>query len=264
MEDGFIKLSRKFADWEWYTDKNTKILFLHLLLNANWKDGRFKGRIIPKGSLVTSIKKLSLGADLTEREVRTALSHLVETGEIDKQTTSKFTVITINKWDEYQSSDKVKSGKRHSNDIQMTTIEEGKKERREEYIVVSKDTTCSTPSKKEVERIAASWNTLSDLGIKPVTKLTPGTRRYKNLCARMKQYSPEDVLGAIEKIKNSDFLLGRKKDFTITFDWFVKPNNFPKVFEGNYDNNDSGGDTARKEIPAWRKEWIEEHDSVGT
>ena len=258
MEDGFIKLSRKFADWEWYTDKNTKILFLHLLLHANWKDGRFMGRVIPKGSLVTSIKRLSLGADLTEREVRTALSHLVETGEIDKQTTSKYTVITINKWNEYQSSDKVKSGERHSNDIQTTTIEESKKERREEYTIVSKDTIRPSLNRENAERIVSEWNSLSDIGIKPLMKLSPQTKRYDNLSARVKQYGIDDVIKAIRKIRDSDFLAGRATDFMIKFDWFVKPNNFIKVLEGNYDNKEkaSSGD----DMPEWRKEWIKEHD----
>jgi len=257
MEDGFIKLSRKFADWEWYTDKNTKILFLHLLLHVNWKDGRFKGQIIPKGSLVTSIKKLSLGADLTEREVRTALSHLIETGEIDKQTTSKYTVITIKKWNEYQSSDKVKSGKRHSNDIQTTTIEEGKKERREEDTIVSKDTIRPSLPREDVIRVVDEWNGLSDIGIKPVTKLTPQTKRYDNLGARIKQYGIDDVLKAIRKIRNSDFLMGRSKDFMINFDWFVKPNNFIKVLEGNYDNREKPA--VSDDAPDWRKAWVREH-----
>ena len=44
---------------------------------------------------------------------------------------------------------------------------------------------------------------------------------------------------AIDNIKNSDYLQGKVNDWKITFDWFVKPNNFPKVLEGNYNNKSS-------------------------
>ena len=30
----YVKISRKILDWEWYTDINTKVLFLHILLKA--------------------------------------------------------------------------------------------------------------------------------------------------------------------------------------------------------------------------------------
>ena len=53
--------------------------------------------------------------------------------------------------------------------------------------------------------------------------------------ARLREYGKDAVLEAIENIKTSDFLQGKvKNDWTITFDWFVLPSNFPKVLEGNY------------------------------
>ena len=56
------------------------------------------------------------------------------------------------------------------------------------------------------------------------------------LRARIAEYGTDAVLEAIEKIRNSDFLKGQNaKGWIITFEWFVKPNNFPKVLEGNYD-----------------------------
>ena len=46
------------------------------------------------------------------------------------------------------------------------------------------------------------------------------------------------VLSAIEKIRASPFLKGaNRKNWVVTFEWFVRPNNFPKVLEGNYDEN---------------------------
>jgi hypothetical protein len=45
------------------------------------------------------------------------------------------------------------------------------------------------------------------------------------------------VLAAIGKVSRSAFLRGQnEKRWVITFDWLLKPNNFPKVLEGNYDD----------------------------
>ena len=55
------------------------------------------------------------------------------------------------------------------------------------------------------------------------------------LNARIKEYSEEGVLQAINNIKHSDFLKGQNKNsWVITIDWFLKPNNFIKVYEDNY------------------------------
>lgn len=111
--------------------------------------------------------------------------------------------------------------------------EEDKKE--DIIFTVSKDTVCST----DVQQIIDAWNSL---GLSKVTKMVPGKDRDRLLKARIKEYGTELILKAIENIRNSDFLLGKNKDgWTITFDWFIRPNNFPKVLDGNYDNKKGGG-----------------------
>ena len=89
-------------DWEWYHDKNTKILWIHILLKANFTIKRFEGRTIYAGQLVTSVRSLSEETKLSPREVRTALDHLKSTQEIKVEATNKFTVITIEKWRFFQ------------------------------------------------------------------------------------------------------------------------------------------------------------------
>lgn len=37
IEGGFIALHRSLLKWEWYTDENTKALFIHLLLTVNYE-----------------------------------------------------------------------------------------------------------------------------------------------------------------------------------------------------------------------------------
>lgn len=126
----YIKLNRKILEWEWWSDINTSRLFIYMLLKANWKDARFEGKLIPRGSFVSSIPKLSQETALTVREIRTAISHLKSTGEVTCKTYSKYTVFTVKNYCLYQSSDTQKdrqvTGKRHSNDMLTTTIEEKK------------------------------------------------------------------------------------------------------------------------------------------
>lgn len=105
-------------------------------------------------------------------------------------------------------------------------------EDKESILTVSKETVCRT----EVRRIVDKWNTLSEFGIKPIKKIRSGTKVFDRLCARVREYGIDDVLSTIDMIKDSDFLLGRVKDFTITLDWFSRPNNFQKVYNGNYSN----------------------------
>lgn len=249
---GYIKIDRKITEWEWYKNLNTKVVFFHCLLKANWKDGKFEGKIIKRGSFVTSIKKLSLELCLTEDEVRTAIKHLISTGELTKQTTNKYSVITVSNYELYQdvpeqfpnnsqTDTKQIPINSHSIPKQFPTIEErknirreeGKKERREEDILtVSNETVCQT----DVRRIIDRWNALSEFGIKPIKKIGNGTKVFERLCARVREYGIDDVLSTVDMIKDSDFLLGKVKDFTITLDWFSRPNNFQKVYNGNYSN----------------------------
>lgn len=121
------------------------------------------------------------------------------------------------------------------NSQNVSSNTQSKEEKSREDIIVSKDTIRQT----DVQRCVEAWNGLSDRGIKSISKMTSSSKRYQSLVARIKEYGVEDVLFAIDKIRDSKFLQGRtgsKRAWVITFDWFVLPNNFPKVLEGNYDD----------------------------
>ena len=83
------------------------------------------------------------------------------------------------------------------------------------------------------QRIVDAWNKAGLTGIK---EIKAGSNRYKMLNARLKEYGEEKIIEAIEKAKASPFLKGQnRKGWVITFDWFLKPDNFIKVLEGNFD-----------------------------
>ena len=101
--NGFIVLHRKLVDWEWYKKPSVKDVFIHLLLTANFVDGRFEGQLIKRGQLATSLPSLSAGTGLSLQQVRTALKHLSATGEITDNANRRYRVITVVKYDEYQN-----------------------------------------------------------------------------------------------------------------------------------------------------------------
>ena len=102
LDNGFIKLHRSITEWEWYTDINTKTLFLHLLLTVNIKESKYLGYKIPKGARVCSYAKLSEESGLSIQSVRTAINHLKLTGELTVSKTPKFSIISIENWGRYQ------------------------------------------------------------------------------------------------------------------------------------------------------------------
>lgn len=119
MTNGWIKLHRQFTDWEWYTDINVKVVFLHCLLSANHELKKWRGVEIKQGQFITSLEHLAIEVGLTIQQVRTALKKLKSTSEITCETTSQYSIITINKWNEYQT-DNTQDNKQITNDKQTS------------------------------------------------------------------------------------------------------------------------------------------------
>ena len=111
---------------------------------------------------------------------------------------------------------------------------------------ISYDMVCCT----DVQRIIDAWN---GLGLGQVRKIVQGTQREQLLKKRIRDYGVDEVLRAIENVRNSAFLNGNNsKGWIITFDWFIKPNNFPKVLDGNYkSSNGSKLDETYSMIERW-------------
>ena len=109
-----------------------------------------------------------------------------------------------------------------------TQVRLGKDRLGKDNNTISKDIVSST----KVQPIIEAWNSL---GLQKIISINQNTNRYKLLNARLNEHGIENVLKAIENIKNSSFLKGQNnKNWTVTFDWMIKPNNFIKVLEGNY------------------------------
>ena len=86
--------------------------------------------------------------------------------------------------------------------------------------------------------------TISESGsvIKEIRQLTE--RRKLAIQARARENGKESLMEVIKQAAKSDFLNGRNdRGWVADFDWLMRPNNFVKVLEGNYNNN--GNDRRR-------------------
>lgn len=87
------------------------------------------------------------------------------------------------------------------------------------------------------DNVMRFWNhTMIDpIAIPTIAKMTPKRRSMVN--ARVKEFGINAVYKAIHRASESSFLNGGgSKGFIADFDWVFRPNNFPKVLEGNYDD----------------------------
>lgn len=112
-----------------------------------------------------------------------------------------------------------------------------------EFITSSGEDVCPTGvGRGDIKTIIEAWNSLN---LNPIRDIKPNTTRRQLLNGRLSNYSLSDVLQAIENVRCSEFLNGQNKNgWTATFDWFVKPTNFQKVLDGNYDNRRSPAATS--------------------
>ncbi len=215
--------------WEWYDDINTKVVFLHLLLTVSIEDSKWHGITVKRGSQVSSYAVLSKETKLTERQVRTSISHLEMTGEVTRQKHPNFTVFTVNNYDKFQQVTGQATDQRQGNDKAAT-------DQRQQYKKIKED-------KRNKEDITV--NQIVDLYheiCKSYPKLrTLSEKRRKAIRARLRVYSIKDFKTIFEYAQNSDFLKGSNNvNWSADFDWMMQDANFAKILEGKYNGKRNG------------------------
>lgn len=74
---------------------------------------------------------------------------------------------------------------------------------------------------------------MEDKSIPAIKRLTP--KRKGLLAEILTEYSKDDIAMVIKKAAASSFLNGGSGGFKASFEWIFKPDNFLKIFEGNFD-----------------------------
>lgn len=240
--DKRIKKLRSIAGGDTYTIIYLKMQLLSL---------KNEGKLFFEGVEDDFVSELALDLDEEVENVKITVNFLMKNGMLELNNTDEYLLTEVPETigSETAGAERVRKFRNNKKALQCNTnvtecntevdkeieSELDKESNGEtEIFTVSKDTV----SRTDVQRAVEEWNSLAVYGLKPVSKLTSGTKRAKCLNARIKEYGIDEVLAAIERIKNSDFLKGNNKSgWMITFDWFVLPNNFPKVHDGYYENS---------------------------
>ena len=152
--NGYILIHRKLLNWQWYKDSNTLHLFIDLLLDANYEDTKVGFQVIKRGQCLTSLKRIHENTGLTYQQIRTSLGKLEKSGEINKQTTNKYSIITINKYNDYQELNKQITNKQQTNN--NIIIKNNKNNKYKESI--SKDIPKKVFKKPSIEEIQKYCN----------------------------------------------------------------------------------------------------------
>lgn len=100
-------------------------------------------------------------------------------------------------------------------------------------------------AKIDFAAIKEYWNTKHDQSGSVMRRLTlMSDQRKCNVRSMIREYGGDVqmVYKAIDKAMASDFMNGKNgKGWVASFDWMMCPSNFPKVLEGNYDNEQPAG-----------------------
>lgn len=125
MGNGWIKLHRKLVDKGYYKKSSYVHLWIHLLMSANHESKEFlwNGSLImvKEGQFITGRDQLSEATGIHRSSVERILKVLEIEHQIEQQKTTKYRLITILNWKEYQKEDSKSSNKRATNEQQAST-----------------------------------------------------------------------------------------------------------------------------------------------
>lgn len=130
MNTGWIKIYRSLLYWEWADVPEMVALWVRLIIRATHEDTQWHGVTISRGQIVTTTAKLAAESGLSPQQVRTCLDRLKASNQINTQTTNKYTIITICKYEAYQETEtteqqtngKQTTRKQQTNNTQATSI----------------------------------------------------------------------------------------------------------------------------------------------
>ena len=161
---GFIKLHRSLINWEWYDDHNVKMVFIHCLLMANYRDKQYRGNLIKRGTFVTSRSKLAEQLGLSVQNIRTAISKLESTSELTSFKSSKGLVIQVINYDKYQSLTSELTDNQPVTNQQLTTTKNIKNNKEVKNINIPFEDFWNLYDKKvgNKQTIKKKWNKLTN------------------------------------------------------------------------------------------------------
>ena len=205
--------------------------WVHLLVNANYEDKKWRGMEIKRGEFVTSLSALASETGISVSQVRTCLNRMRDSKQITTVSTNKMTKITICNYDAYQAKCKDESQADSTQngipldilrDNQIATMEEYKEGKKKE---VKKEKKSSNEDK---EKILASVNKIYSLYPSkcPVSGRATGkcSKDKEKIAKLLREHSEDELSSIIQRyvsectasrsyIKNFSTLLNNLPDY---------------------------------------------------
>lgn len=286
MDKGFIKLNRKSFTHKFWTKARVLSEFeawIDLIQSARYDETvqieYIDGREVKygRGQYPASIRFLAKRWSWGDQKVRTFLNELKRDGSIKTDSSQGMNVITLCKYDKYNSvSNRENTANNTIDNTDISLILKELKELKTQVVTQQithsqhSDNTNNKKVKKEEERTKNNYrdnsNELPLCGTKKPhpenidykkfvewfnenTKGVFGELRYplsdtrKGLMrARIREHGKQTFFEVIQRSYASDFMKGNNtKSWKASFDWIIKPTNFEKILSGNYDNRTNGG-----------------------
>lgn len=138
----WVKVHRSIMESLIWSDPMLLKVALWCVMKANWKTGYFLGQVVSRGQLAVSGESAAESLDISRFAWMRAIKKLQSINFISIKSHSRFTIITVCKYETYQKDERAPRTtaalephlKRTTAALEPHTIEEGKKGRREEGI----------------------------------------------------------------------------------------------------------------------------------
>lgn len=249
----WIKLSRDITKhWIFQNAEYFKWWF-ELIAMAAWCDHKVMHDThiitLKRGQTISSVATLSRLWGRSAPTIIRFLKLLENEGMITREVLYRQTpIITICNYATYQVQV----------DTQVDTMlyRDRRKEKKEKML--SNDNMQKAEAKFDAEEIRETFNREMQDKLIPKVRGKLKGQRLAFLTARVREYGIDAAREAIAKAARSDFLNGGGgRGFVASFEWIFRPNNFPKVLDGNFDNRQTivaNGNQASNQSAAQRVE----------
>jgi len=190
MDNGWIKLHRKILENPIMGHANYLSLWVVLLLKTNHKDNKMLWNnqivLVKEGQLITGRKVLAKQIGVSESSIERMLSLLESEHQIKQQKNTKYRLITIVNWKEYQSSEQQKNNKRTTDEQQMNTNKNDNNDKKD---------ILDEQGSSEIPEIIKAFESINS-----ATKKMYGNKTQRNACKELiNLYGFERVLKVINE-----------------------------------------------------------------
>lgn len=261
-EDGYVKLWRRSLRSDVWQNPKVWRVWCWMLMKATHKQiiqmVGYQPVDLNPGEFVFGRKNCSKETKVSENAVRTCLQALKLTNRITIKSSTKFSVVSIINWEQYQDEDVIRVKKNHHQKNQPATSKPPASHHKQTHNHNNNTNRESTsvdslpapelvdgPKPCPVEVIVNLFNTMLPSSPKCL-HLTDSIR--KQLATRWREDKKRQSIDwwrdLFTQVNESKFLTGRVESrdgrrFLVDFIWLVNATNFAKVLNGNYVDRDS-------------------------